>query len=94
MHDEDIRRPASTPAAEDERTQRALLTQVLTLHPERLTLSELARLLGGGEDFAAGDAVKRAAEELAGDGLLTHGGGAVAPSRAALRFDRLLGGVS
>lgn len=94
MHDEDIRRPAPTTAAEDERTQGALLTQVLALHPERLTITELARLLGGGESFAAEDSVKRAAIDLAGDGLLVCEGETVTPSRAALRFDQLLGGVS
>jgi hypothetical protein len=71
-----------------------LLTQVLALTPERLTLAELARLLGGGEDFAALDAATRASEELAGDGLLIREGATIAPSRAALRFDQLLGGVS
>jgi len=40
------------------------------------------------------DAVERAVRELSRDGLLSCDCRRLAPSRAAVRFDELLGGVS
>jgi hypothetical protein len=85
--------PAST-AEEDAIVEQAVLTHVLVLHPAQLTILELARMLDAdGEDFARKDAVERALRELTRDGLLHCDRGRVWPTRAALRFDALLGGA-
>lgn len=85
---------AISPAKQDEITERAVLTQILVLHPDRLTILELAlRMEGEGEGFAKKDAVERAVLELRRDGLLTCDCRRIWPTRAALRFEELLGGV-
>ncbi|MGE5281181.1 MAG: hypothetical protein ACM3N0_02465 [Chloroflexota bacterium] len=81
---EDIR----SPAEEDAALESALLQQVLALHPAALTLDEVARELGD-EDA---EAIERAVRDLAAAGLLQRSGVLVLPTRAALRFDELLGG--
>jgi hypothetical protein len=93
MHDEDIRR-GSAPAQEDEIMQRSVLTQVLVLHPAQLTILELALRVEADCEASEHDAVERAVRELSRDGLLSCDGRRIAPSRAAIRFDELLGGVS
>jgi len=93
MHDDDIRRGALAPAQEDEITERSILTQVLVLHPAQLTILELA-LRVEADGTAAHDAVERAVRELSRDGLLSCDCRRIAPSRAAVRFDELLSGVS
>ncbi len=82
-----------TNEGEDARLESALLQQVLGLHPTRVTADELIRDLAGEEaDFAARDGVKRAIRELAGAGLLHRADDDfVTPTRAAVRFDELLG---
>jgi hypothetical protein len=85
---------AISPAKQDEITERAVLTQILFLHPERLTILELSlQVEGGSESFAKKDAVERAVRELSRDGLLVCDNRRIWPTRAALRFDELLGGV-
>lgn len=93
MHDEDIRRRSLAPAQEDEIMQRSVLTQVLVLHPAQLTILELA-LRVEADCSASKDAVERAVRELSRDGLVLCDCRRLAPSRAAVRFDELLGGVS
>jgi hypothetical protein len=82
---------------EDERDQRAVLRQVLFLHPASLTRSELARELtrAGQWEVLSEDAVKRAVRDLAGTGLLHPPCEAdrVLPTRAALRYYELSGGA-
>ena len=80
-----------TPAAEDAATEAAVLQQVLDLHPTQVTLAELVLEVGGESvEFAERDAIERAVRDLIGAGLL-HGRDAfVLPTRAALRFSRLL----
>ncbi|HET7177609.1 MAG TPA: hypothetical protein VFI63_02865 [Solirubrobacterales bacterium] len=86
---DDIRRPA----AEDAMIESAVLAQLLALHPMRVTFEELLREVAGQpEDFGQRDAVERAVRDLAGAGLVHRGDDFVVPSRAALRFDELLGG--
>jgi hypothetical protein len=92
MHNDDIRPGMSTPAQEDEIMQRSVLTQVLVLHPAQLTILELS--LRVESDLRDQDAVERAVRELSRDGLLSCDCRRLAPSRAAVRFDELLGGVS
>jgi hypothetical protein len=79
-------------AEEDTATESAVLRHLLALHPTALTLEELIQGLGAdGESFAQRDAVERAVRELTGAGLLHHGDSLLLPTRAALRFDSLLG---
>jgi hypothetical protein len=93
MHDEDIRRRSLAPAQEDEIMERSILTQVLVLHPAQLTILELALRVESDRE-AGQDAVERAVRELSRDGLITCDCRRIAPSRAALRFEELLGGMS
>ncbi|MGH2976396.1 MAG: hypothetical protein ACRDLL_16265 [Solirubrobacterales bacterium] len=76
---------------EDQAIESAVLQHLLALHPATVTTDEIAREMGGGDSFAERDAVKRALRDLAGAGLLHVAGPLVLPSRAALRFDELLG---
>jgi hypothetical protein len=87
---------AITTWEEDERDQRALLRQVLELHPDPLTQDELIRELtgGGSSQIRDSDAVRRAIRDLAAAGLLhpPSQDGIVRPTRAALRYFELTGG--
>jgi hypothetical protein len=95
MRDDHTQRRAPTPAQEDQIIERALLTQALVLHPAQLSILELAlRLERDWQDFAEQDVVERAVRELSRDGLLACDCRRIAPSRAALRFEELIGGVS
>ncbi len=94
MHDDDIRRSLLPPAHEDETMQRSVLTQVLVLHPAQLTILELALRVEADLRSCEQDAVERAVRELARDGLILCDCRRLSPSRAAVRFDELLGGVS
>lgn len=95
MHDEDIQRRTLAPTQEDQIIERALLTQALVLHPTCLSILELAlRLERDWQDFADKDAVERAVRELSRDGLLVCDCRRISPSRSALRFEELIGGVS
>jgi hypothetical protein len=81
-----------TPAADDAATEAAVLRQLLALHPVQVSFGELLReITADAEDFAQHDAVERAVRDLAAAGLLHRSGELVLPSRAALRFDQLLG---
>lgn len=83
MHDEDIRRRSLAPAHEDEIVERSVLTEVLFLHPAQLTILELALRVETDRRSCEQDAVERACDCRR-----------LSPSRAAVRFDELLGGVS
>ncbi len=78
--------------AEDRAIESAVLQHVLALHPTAVTVEELVREIAGGEDaFGERDAVERAVRDLDGTGLLHSSETFVLPTRAALRFDELLG---
>ena len=94
MHNEDIRPGMSTPAQEDQIMERSVLTQVLLLPPAQLSILELALRVETDLRSCEQDAVERAVRELSRDGLLSCDCRRLAPSRAAVRFDELLGGVS
>lgn len=80
------------PIEEDTALEAAVLRQLLALHPIQLTLGELRREIAGeSQDFALTDAVERAVRDLTATGLVHRSGDVVLPSRAALRFDELLG---
>jgi MoxR-like ATPase len=87
-HRDDIR----TTADEDRAQESVVLQHVLALHPAATTVEELVRALDPNRDsFARRDAIERAVRDLAGAGLLHRGESLVLPTRAALRFDELLG---
>ncbi|HEX2391337.1 MAG TPA: hypothetical protein VHI77_00305 [Solirubrobacterales bacterium] len=81
----------ATTEAQDAAIEAAVLAHLLAIHPTQLTAAELAREVAGPEaDFAARDAIERAARDLAGVGLLHRNGDLLTPSRAALRCAELL----
>lgn len=81
-----------TTRGEDRAFEAAVLQQVLAIHPSPVTLAELVdEIAGKGCDFTQRDAIERAVHDLAGCGLLHRSAALVLPSRAALRFDELLG---
>jgi hypothetical protein len=74
----------------DLRDQAAVLRHVLYLHPQALTLEELAReLTAAAPEFTEGDRIKRAVRDLIAGGLLHRVGDVVLPTRAAARFYEL-----
>ncbi len=78
--------------AEDRAIESAVLQHVLALHPAVLTREEIAlEMIGEEGSFAERDAVERAIGDLARTGLLRVSDSLVMPSRAARRFDELLG---
>jgi hypothetical protein len=82
---------AST-AAQDLHDQGVVLIHVLTIYPTHLRLLELIReITAGAADFTEGDRIERAVRELIGFGLLFRCEGLVLPTRAALRFNEILG---
>jgi predicted transcriptional regulator len=87
-HRDDIRKTVD----EDRAEESAVLQHVLALHPAATTVEELVRELDPDRDsFSRRDAVERAVRDLAGAGLLHRSESLVLPTRAALRFDQLLG---
>ncbi len=82
---------AST-AAQDLHDQGVVLIQILTIYPTHLRLLELVREIGAGSaDFSERDRIERAVRDLIGVGLLFRSDGLVLPTRAALRFNEILG---
>lgn len=80
-------------ADEEATIEAVILEQLLALHPTQVTFEELLREIATDpEDFAERDAVERAVHDLTAAGLLHRNNEFVVPSRAALRFDQLLGG--
>lgn len=69
----------------DLRAQRVVLSYVLDLHPIKSSIPALVQDLVEG----ASDTYERAIRDLTGIGLLDCEGGIVAPTQAALRFDRI-----
>jgi hypothetical protein len=69
-----------------EMVERAVLALVLSMHPARLTIFELARELSKGPKD---DAVERAIRNLVGAGLLECDGPYAAPTQSALYLGRL-----
>lgn len=80
-------------ADEDLRTESAVLQCILAFHPVQTSFEELLREFDRESgDEAQRDAVERAVRDLIGSGLLQRNGELLLPTRAALRFDELLGG--
>jgi len=77
---------------QDLHDQGVALIQVLTIYPTNLRLLDLVReITAGAADFSEGDRIERAVCELVGVGLLFCCEGLVLPTRAALRFNEILG---
>lgn len=77
---------------EDTAMESAVLQHLLALHPVQITVAELAReVTDDPEQFAQRDAVERAVRDLSGAGLVHRTNDFVLPTRAALRFNELLG---
>ena len=88
VHRDDIRKTVD----EDRAQESAVLQHILDLHPTTITVEELVREFYPDPDsFGQRDAVERAVRDLAGAGLLHQNESLVLPTRAALRFDELLG---
>lgn len=84
-------RPKHSNHADDIRDQAVVLTFVLTLNPDHLTIPDLARSLNAeSRDFKRPDAVERAVRDLVGVGLIVIDGGLVQPTPAALRFIEII----
>jgi len=78
---------------EDAAVEATVLRQLLHIHPAQVTVEELIVDVAADPDaFAERDAIERAVRDLARAGLLHRNGEFAIPSRAALRFDELLGG--
>ncbi len=79
-------------AADDAGVEAAVLRELLLLHPTQVTVEELiVDLAADPEEFAERDAIARAIRDLVRTGLLHRNGDFAFPTRAALRFDELLG---
>ncbi|HEY3435117.1 MAG TPA: hypothetical protein VGK41_05650 [Solirubrobacterales bacterium] len=77
-------------AAEDARTENAVLSLLLEGDQTRLTLGELSLVLHADPQLNdPDDAAKCAVWELVGAGLVHQDGRFLAPSRVALYFERL-----
>jgi hypothetical protein len=77
--------------SQDIRDEAIVLTFVLALNSEHLTIIDLARSLNADpQDFTRPDAVERAVRDLVGAGLLEIDGGLVKPTVAARRFIQLI----
>jgi hypothetical protein len=80
------------PAEGDKLVESTVLRQLLLLHPTQVTVEELITDVAADPDeFAERDAVERAVRDLARAGLVHRNGDFAVPSRAALRFNELLG---
>jgi hypothetical protein len=78
--------------AQDLHDQGVVLIHVLSIYPTQIRLLELVRELAGGPaEFTEADRIERAVRELIGVGLLFGSDGLVLPTRAALRFNQVLG---
>ncbi len=79
-------------AGDDAAIEGTVLRRLLLIHPGQVTVEELTRdVARDPEDFAERDAIERAVRDLARSGLVHRNGEFAIPSRAALRFDELLG---
>lgn len=87
MHAE---RKAGDNAAQDQATERVVLTHVAEAYPATLRLSDVIRELGDPDDFTQRDGIERAVRDLVKGGLLFKSDGAVLPTRTALRAYELL----
>lgn len=75
-------------ALDPRQVELAVLHEVIELHPDHLTPSELVRRMSGERDEEA--ELRDAIRELKGSGLVQYSDDALAPTPAALRAHALL----
>ena len=81
---------SSFPGRGGQETESAVLALLLEEHPIRLTMDELILVLHADPERGdPEDAGQRAVRELVGAGLIHREGRFLAPTRAALYFERL-----
>jgi len=79
--------------AEDAKIENAVLSFLLEEHPTRLTFGELSLVLHAYPRLDnPEEAARRAVRELVGAGLVHQDGRFLAPTRAAIYFERLRAG--
>ncbi|MBS1861212.1 MAG: hypothetical protein JSS68_05805 [Actinobacteria bacterium] len=78
-----------TTEAEDHRTERAVLSRVVDLHPTHLTLEELLLDQGAEDQGSLREGLERAIRDLTAAGLLRLDGESILPTRAALRAEEI-----
>jgi len=71
-----------------EQVERAVLEEVLDLHPDHLTTQELILKISWDRD--EGEVIEHSIRDLKGLGLLRNVGDIVAPTHAAIRASTLL----
>ena len=77
---------------QDLHDQGVVLIHVLTLHPAQLRPAELIReVTAGSANFKDADRFRRAVMDLIGVGLLFESAELVLPTRAAIRFNEIVG---
>jgi hypothetical protein len=81
----------SSPSPEERelRTEQALLAEIITLHPDRLTPAELVRWMQGKPSDAGRIAILDALLVLKRSGLVRQNGEVLEPTHAALRADAI-----
>jgi hypothetical protein len=80
----------SSLAAEAELVERVVLEEVLALHPDHLTISELVLKVAADRDQSEGEEIRHAIRDLRASGLLRYVDDVVEPTYAALRTAALL----
>jgi creatinine amidohydrolase/Fe(II)-dependent formamide hydrolase-like protein len=74
----------------DSHAEHVVLQHLLAVHPDVVTVQELIREIEGeAVDFETRDAIRRAARDLSGVGLVHFRGDLVWPTRAALRYEQI-----
>ena len=81
------------PVARRREAERAVLTFLIDEHPSQLMVAEVSGRSTPARPIREEDAVERAIRELVGAGLLCCQGAFLVPTRAALYFARLGGGL-
>lgn len=75
------------------RIEQALLSEIITLHPDHLTLAELVLWMRGRSSNADRIAIFDALAVLKRSGLVRQNGDAVEPTYAAIRMDEIFNAI-
>ena len=80
------------PALDEKQAQieRAVLDEIIALHPDHLTVAELVTKMRAGEDWCEEEHLRHGVRELCRSGLARAIGEVIAPTHAALHFSQLL----
>jgi hypothetical protein len=79
-------------ATDERRSQieRAVLDEIIALHPDHLTVPELVMKMRAGEDWCEEEYLRHGVRELCRSGLARSIGEVIVPTHAALHFAQLL----